>query len=113
MLAVTDLPNLFAWVLGVVPMGVFCWWAWTARGESWRPRVLLCGILLVMLAAWQAQLFIAVLTYIESLPAEKLQAGSVWLQLKSSGALWLALFPAVSGGIGVNLISTWLTTRRV
>jgi len=112
MFTITDLPNLLGWVVGVVPSAIVMYWVWLSRGESWRWSVLLCGILLIMLAVHMADLYIQLVSYVESLPETKRGAGSVWASLKTSGALWLAAFPAAAGGVGVNLISSWLTAPR-
>ena len=112
MFTITDLPNLLGWLVGVVPSVGVIYWVWLSRGESWRWSVLFCGILLIMFAVHMADLYIQLIFYVESLPEANRGAGGVWASLKSSGALWLTMFPATAGGVGVNLISSWLTASR-
>ncbi|HEY5603480.1 MAG TPA: hypothetical protein VIM41_10245 [Gammaproteobacteria bacterium] len=112
MFTIQDIPNVVGWLFGILPALGVMYWAWLSRGESWRLSVLCCGFLLVALGVWMAGLFIEIIDYIETLPAEKTGRDSVWAVLKNSSAIWLLFFPAAAGGVGVNLISAWLTTKK-
>lgn len=37
---------------------------------------------------------------------------SVFAQLRTSGAIWLVLFPAVAGGVGINVLSEFLLAKK-
>ena len=49
---------------------------------------------------------------VETLHDQKKIADSVFKELKTSGAIWLAMLPAVAGGVGVDILSDFLSSKK-
>ncbi|WP_148217439.1 hypothetical protein [Allochromatium vinosum] len=112
MLETQETLNIAGWLFGIFPALGVIYWTWLNRGESWRWSVLICGFLLVGLGTWMAELFIEIISHIEIIQAEKPKLDSAWVAIKNSSTVWLFIFPATAMGIGVNLISSFLTTKK-
>lgn len=104
--------NTIGWVLGVLPtLGIF-FFVWINRGEPWRISNFFSSLLLIGISAYMLGMFIDTIAMIENFHEQKKIADSVFKELKTSGAIWLAMIPAVAGGVGVNVLSDFLSVRK-
>lgn len=107
-----SLPYYFGWALGVIPGLAFFACIKFNAGEPWSLSNLLAGCALigtaismfVLLTDWEA-----VVGLLQS--AGKITEAEHQVS-KSSSALWLVVIPTVFGGVGVNVVSAWLQSRR-
>ncbi len=111
MLPPDQIPNLIGWLIGLVPMAGFCYFLCINRGENWRLSKLLCGIGLILVGAQLANVFIGLLAHLDSM---KVAGEEVELvrKMAHSSAVWLSVLPVVSVGLGINIISSWLSSSK-
>ncbi|MCE8013946.1 MULTISPECIES: hypothetical protein [Billgrantia] len=107
-----QLIHAIGWSLGVFPAIAVMIFAYYNRGELWRISNLLSALLLIGLAVMMVGLLGDLVATAEHLHSSGRIEQGVFQQLQTSGAIWLLLFPAVVGGVGVNLLSSFLTSKK-
>jgi len=106
---ISELPNLTGWLIAMPILVTFLIYASYNRGDNWRVSKLLCGIGLISIGAHMASLYIELIAYSDSILLKK-PDDEIWQAIIANSTLWLAVFPAVSIGLGVNLLSNWIAT---
>jgi hypothetical protein len=107
-----SLPNILGWVIGILPGLALLIYIKSNSGEPWRFINFISGWLLIGVASIMIGVLTDWLPLFELLQKDgKISEGELE-NIKSSSAIWLAMFPAVFGGIGVNVISEWLLSKR-
>lgn len=107
-----SLPYYYGWILGVLPgLAMFVFIKFFG-GRPWHLGNLIAGSALLGIAIY---MFI-LLTDWEAL-AELLQSAGKMTAAerqtaKTSSVLWLVVIPMVFGGVGVNVVSAWLQSKR-
>lgn len=98
--------------LGVLPgLAVFVFLKSNA-GEPWRISNFISGWLLVGIATIMVGIITDWGPIFDVLRAQGKISPDDHEKIKSSSAVWLAVFPATFGGIGVNVIVAWLLSKR-
>lgn len=107
-----SLPNYFGWTMGVIPGLAIFVFIKSKAGEPWRFSNFIAGSALVGIAI---AMFI-LLTNWDNIAGLLLNAGKLneaeRQKIQSSSAIWLVVIPLVFGGVGVNVISGWLQSKR-
>lgn len=107
-----SMPHYFGWALGVIPGLVSFTSIKFHAGEPWSLRNLSAGCALIGIAI---SMFV-LLTNWEDVVVLLQNAGKITAAehqvSKSSSALWLIVIPLVFGGVGVNVVSAWLQSKR-
>lgn len=80
--------------------------------ETWRFSNLVSGLLLIGIAAYLTGLLTDWGSIYDLLKAQGRLSPKEHEEAKNSMVLWLAIVPAALGGIGVNIVVSWLQTRR-
>lgn len=107
-----QLINVTGWVAGIIPALGAMAMIHRNRGEPWRISNFLCACILIALAALMVGLLTDALQTLERLNAAGKLQGSVFTQLRTSGVIWLVLFPAVVTGVAVNVLSQYLLSAK-
>ena len=89
----------------------FCYFLCINRGENWRLSKLLCGIGLILVGAHLANFFIGLLAHLDSMKDTGKEI-ELLEKLSHSSAVWLSILPVVSIGLGINAISSWLSSSK-
>lgn len=108
------MPNLIngtAWIMGIVPTVLLAMMSAQFRERPYEWGALISSLLWIALGIWQLGLFLELLSQADLILFQQ-PKNTIWTQLRDSGAFWLAALPPVTAGIGVNLLSTWLTTAK-
>lgn len=107
-----SLPHYYGWAFGVLPGLAMFIFIKSNAGEPWRLSNLIAGSVLVGIAI----AIFALLTNWEAVAGLLQSTGKIneaELQMtKSSSVLWLVVIPMLFGGVGVNVISGWLQSKR-
>lgn len=104
--------NVTGWIMGVVPSCLLMLMIYLGRGEPWRVRNLILSILLVLFAAHLGSLFTTLMSTAEHLHKAGEITDANFSELKSSGLIWLATLPILVGGVGINVLSEFLLSKR-
>lgn len=104
--------NIAAWVLGVIPGALIMYIIFRNRGEPWRVSNLLCSVMLILLSTAIVGLMSELVLIAQNLHDQGKVTDSVFAQLRSSGTIWLVIFPLVWGGVGINVLSGFLLARQ-
>lgn len=107
-----SLPNYFGWILGVLPGLAVLVFIKSNAGEPWSFKNFFAGWLLIGIAIFMVGVLTDWGPLFELLKNNGKISEEVHEKVKSSSAIWLAVFPATFGGIGVNVISDWLSAKR-
>jgi hypothetical protein len=104
--------NVTGWGLGIMPTLVIFYFIWMNRGEPWRISNFVSALLLIATSAFMLGLFTDIIAMLEDFHEREKIADGVFKELKTSGVIWLATIPAVAGGVGINILSTFLSSRK-
>ncbi len=107
-----SLANYIGWLLGVIPTLCVLYMVKSNAGEPWRISNLICGMVLVGIAAYMVGLMTGWGDVFELLHTNGTITPDDHAQFKFSMSIWLVIFPATAGGIGVNVISAWLLAKQ-
>ncbi|MBD9583852.1 hypothetical protein IB269_20900 [Delftia sp. DLF01] len=105
--------NVSSWVLGGIPTFAIFFFIWTNRGEPWRISNLLSALILIGISAFMIGLLTDMIALVEELHKKEKITDSLIKELKTSGAIWLVIFPAVAGGVGVNTLYSFLSSKKL
>src|SRR5699024_3009772 len=100
-----QLINIAGGIIGALPSLIVMVLIYHNRGEPWRISNFLNSLILIGLSAFMIGLLSDLAATVERLYEQEKISESVFSQLRSSGAIWLALFPIVTGGVGINVLS--------
>lgn len=109
---VGQLINVVGWVIGIVPSLCVMSFIYCNRGEAWRISNFISAIILIALSALMVGLLSDLAGTVELLYNQSKITETIFLQLRMSGVIWLLLFPAVFGGVGINILSEFLLVRK-
>jgi hypothetical protein len=104
--------NATGLIFGVIPMLIVFVYLWCNRGEPWRVSNFLSSLLLIGIATFMLGLLTDMIAMAETLRDQNKVTDSLFKELKTSGAIWLAIIPAVAGGVGVNILSAFLSSKK-
>lgn len=104
--------NASSWVLGAIPTFAIFFFIWTNRDEPWRISNLMSALMLIGISAFMIGLLTDMIAFVEDLHEKKKITDSLIKELKTSGAIWLVIFPAVAGGVGVNTLYSFLSSKK-
>ncbi|GAB3383616.1 hypothetical protein [Azotobacter armeniacus] len=107
-----QLINVVGWIVGVVPSLGAMSFIHRNRGEPWRISNFFSALILIGLSALMIGLLNDLVAIAEQLYKQGKVTDGVFTQLRTSGAIWLVLFPAVAGGVGINVLSEFLLARK-
>lgn len=107
-----SLPNNIGWILGILPAIAVLVLIKGNAGEPWRISNFISGWLLIGLATMMVGLLTEWGTIFEFLKDNGKITQNQHETIKSSSSIWLAVFPATFGGIGVNVVTEWLLSKR-
>ncbi len=104
--------NATGWVLGVIPTLAVFVFLHSNRGEPWRISNFISALLLIGISAFMIGLLTDMVALVETLNDQEKIAYTLFKELRTSGAIWLAMLPAVAGGVGVNILSDFLSSKK-
>lgn len=82
------------------------------RGAPWKLINLISAIILIMSTAVMIGLIGDLLPLAEIFLDRKLISVQELNDMKRSGGLWMVVFPMMAGGVGVNALYAFLTTKK-
>ena len=107
-----NISNDLGMAIGVLPAFAVLMWIKSNAGKPWCFSNFLASIALIGIAIVLFNSFLNWEGIYELLKAKGEISVGEHEKIKSSSASWLALFPAIFGGIGVNVFSEWLLSKR-
>ena len=107
-----SLSNNLGIVLGVIPGLVALTVIKFNAGKPWCLPNLLSGMALIGISVFLLITFADWEGIFELMKSKGVMSAGEHEKNKSTLAVWLVMFPAVFGGIGVNVLSEWLLTKR-
>jgi hypothetical protein len=69
--------------------------------------------MLIGISAYTLVLFTQMFEIIGNMHDQKKIADGVFQELKISSAIWLAIIPVVTGGVGINVLSDYLSAKKI
>lgn len=81
-------------------------------GKPWCLSNLVASLALIGIAVFLVNLLVDWDAIFKLLSANGQISAGEHEKIKSSSVIWLAMFPAIFGGIGVNVFSEWLLSKR-
>ena len=103
--------HVIAWTAILLVVATF-FLIWLKRGEPWSIANLFLSLLLICLAATILVNFPPILVSFEKMHTNGIVSNEVLRSIQSSGALWLAVIPLLAGGVGINVFSNFLTSKK-
>ena len=104
--------NVTGWVLGVCPTLMAFLFLWLNRGQPWRVSNCFVALLLIGISIFMLGLLTEMLAAVEAMHDDKQIADGIFKEIKRSGIIWLTMLPALAGGVGVNIFSDFLTSKK-
>lgn len=98
--------------VGIVPAVLVMTWIKQNGAETWRISNFFAGLVLVGIAAYLTGLLTDWASIFDLLKSRGQLSSDEYEKAKGNTAFWLAIVPVAIAGIGINVITSWLQSKR-
>lgn len=99
-------------VIGAIPALGAMSYIQRNKDETWRISNFWAACILLMLSILMIGLFGDLISEFEELKSKGVITHGLFTELKTSGTIWVIMFPMIAGGVGINALSAYLQSRK-
>jgi hypothetical protein len=103
--------DLQAYLAGAVMLATFVL-IWSARGRPWSMMNLIGSLILIGIAINTFFYIPALISSFAELHDRGIISAQILEAARNSGGVWVAVIPFLSGGVGINVFTNFLTNEK-